>query len=322
MSVIPNAFSALQNPPFNPNTVTGRSSMRTSTAGYDSVSLEVQRGVHARRGVASRVRRHEGKALFNRSTQPTVMVARRRRAAKTSAARSQTRARRVCAPTPACRIYTRLKQVWRRLSAGFSAGLHYTYSSSYDTMSRSSTCRPARLPSRKTRTIAATIGRGSVSIRPHRLAGTSFTSCLTSAIRRASPVTGAGQISTLSRTPEWLAFHAAQRFGPAGALASISALVGNAIRPNINTTLNHLQHSVEEILRAGGRSSHTHHRGATRRQRGTQHPALDGINNMIWDSEEHTDRREPTGFSSARLFNFTNSRDFGIPDSTVTSKTS
>ena len=54
---------------------------------------------------------------------------------------------------------------------------------------RSSTCRPARLPSRKTRTIDATIARGPVSIVRIVSRATSFTSCLTSAIRRASPVT-------------------------------------------------------------------------------------------------------------------------------------
>jgi len=108
---------------------------------------------------------------------------------------------------------------------------------------------------------------------------------------------------------------------PAGALASISSLVGNAIRPNLNTTLDLSGMSVEEILQAGGRSLFT---PITAAQRvgiaGRNILRSDGINNIDFGLLKNTRLGENQRLQlRADFFNFTNSRDFGIPNSTVTS---
>ena len=87
--------------------------------------------------------------------------------------------------------------------------------------------------------------------RPHRLAG-NFVYELPY-FRDQKGVTGVllggwqlnSQFSLQSGSP----FTPLNGSDPAGALASISALVGNAIRPNLNTTLDFSSMSVEDIAR-------------------------------------------------------------------------
>ncbi len=109
---------------------------------------------------------------------------------------------------------------------------------------------------------------------------------------------------------------------PAIALASISALVGNAIRPNVNTTLDLSSMSVEEVLQAGGRSTLFQQITPAHRVGNAGRNILrsDGINNIDFGILKNTRIGENQRIQlRADFFNVTNSRDFGIPDSTVTS---
>jgi hypothetical protein len=106
---------------------------------------------------------------------------------------------------------------------------------------------------------------------------------------------------------------------PAAALASISSLVGNAIRPNLNTTLDLSSMSVEEIVAAGGAALF---RPITQAQRtgnaGRNILRSDGINNIDFGILKNTRIGENQRFQiRADFYNFTNSRDFGIPTSTI-----
>jgi hypothetical protein len=110
---------------------------------------------------------------------------------------------------------------------------------------------------------------------------------------------------------------------PAGALASISSLVGNAIRPDLNTTLNLSSMSVEEIVAAGGASLFRRLPVSGVQRIGNAGRNIlrsDGINNIDFGLLKNTRIGENQRLQlRADFFNFTISRDFGIPDSTVSS---
>jgi hypothetical protein len=97
--------------------------------------------------------------------------------------------------------------------------------------------------------------------------------------------------------------------------------VGNAIRPNLNTTLDLSSMSVEEIVAAGGRSLFTQITAAQRVGNvGRNTLRSDGINNIDFGILKNTRIGENQRLQiRADFFNFTNSRDYGIPDSAVNS---
>ncbi len=89
--------------------------------------------------------------------------------------------------------------------------------------------------------------------RPHRWRGTLFTNFPIIGIRKASSghVLGGWQLNSAFSLQSGSPFTPLNGADPAIALASISALVGNAIRPNVITTLNLSGMSVEELVQAG-----------------------------------------------------------------------
>ncbi len=325
-SLIPNAFTALQNPPFNPNTVN-----RTIVDDnfhmpvYDSLSFEMQR--EFTRDVVLRVGYvgTKGTGLFESvDANPTIIGC-----TNASAANNFCRSIPNQGPTrlrtnSGMSIYHSLQtSLEKRLSSGFSAGLHYTYSSFIDTMSEIFNVSSGEIAvAQDSYNRRADRARSSFD-RPHRLAG-NFVYELPY-FRDQQGFTGLvlggwqfnSQFSLQSGSP----FTPLNGSDPAGALASISSLVGNAIRPNLNTTLDLSGMSVEEILQAGGRSLFTTITAAQRvGNAGRNILRSDGINNIDFGILKNTRIGENQRLQlRADFFNFTNSRDFGIPDSTVTS---
>jgi hypothetical protein len=326
VSVIPNAFTVLQNPPFNPNTV-NRTIVDENfhMPVYDSISFEVQR--EFTRDVVMRVGYvgTKGTGLFESvDANPTVIGC-----TNASAANNFCRSIPNQGPTrlrtnSGMSIYHSLQtSLEKRLSSGFSAGLHYTYSSFIDTMSEIFNVSSGEIAvAQDSYNRRADRARSSFD-RPHRVAGNfvyelpyfrdqrGFTGLLLGGWQFNS------QFSLQSGSP----FTPLNGSDPAAALASISALVGNAIRPNLNTTLDLSSMSVEEIVRAGGGSLF---RTITAAQRvgnaGRNILRSDGINNIDFGILKNTRIGENQRLQlRADFFNFTNSRDFGIPDSTVTS---
>ena len=115
---------------------------------------------------------------------------------------------------------------------------------------------------------------------------------------------------------------------PTGALAGIDALVGNAIRPNLNTSLDLSRMTVEEIRAAGGAS-------LFRPLCGNPSPACvgervgnvprnslrtDGIANIDMAFTKNTRIADGQIIQfRVEMFNATNTRNFGVPDGRINS---
>src|SRR5687768_142809 len=325
-SVIANAFSVLGNPPFNPNTVN-----RTIVDAdfhlpvYDSLSFEVQRDFT--RDVALRVGYvgTQGTSLFESvDANPTLVGC-----TQASTAHNFCRAIPNQEPTrlrtnSGMSIYHSLQtSLEKRLSAGCSFVLHYTYSSFIDTMSEIFNVSSGEIAvAQDSYNRRADRARSSFD-RPHRLAGNFVYELPYFRDQKGftGHVLGGWQINSQFALQSGSPFTPLNGSDPAGALASISSLVGNAIRPNLNTTLDLSGMSVEEILRAGGRSLFTPITAAQRIGNvGRNTLRSDGINNIDFGILKNTRIGETHRLQlRADFFNFTNSRDFGIPDSRVTS---
>jgi outer membrane receptor protein involved in Fe transport len=326
--VIPNAFANLQNPPFNPDTV-NRTIVDENfhMPVYDSVSFEVQRELT--RDLVMRVGYvgTKGTGLFESvDANPTRIGCIAPTAAngfcRTIANQGPTRLR----TNSGMSIYHSLQtSLEKRLTSGFSAGLHYTYSSFIDTMSEIFNVSSGEIAvAQDSYNRAADRGRSSFD-RPHRVAGNfvyelPFYRDQTGFLGR---VFGGWQVNSQFTLQSGSPFTPLNGADPAGALASISSLVGNAIRPDLNTTLNLSSMSVEELVAAGGASLFRRLplSGVQRvGNAGRNILRSDGINNIDFGLMKNTRIGENQRLQlRADFFNFTNSRDFGIPDSTVNS---
>ena len=322
VSVISNAFTALQNPPFNPNTV-NRTIVDENfhMPVYDSFSFELQR--EFTRDLVFRVGYvgTKGTGLFESvDANPSIIGCLQPTApqCRTNPNQGPTRLR----TNSGSSIYHSLQtSLEKRLTSGFSAGLHYTYSSFIDTMSEIFNVSSGEIAvAQDSRNRRADRARSSFD-RPHRLAGNFVYELPYFRDQNGfvGRVLGGWQLNSQFTLQSGSPFTPLNGSDPAGALASISALVGNAIRPNLNTTLDLSSMSVEEILRAGGRSLFTPITAAQRLgNAGRNILRSDGINNIDFGILKNTRIGENQRLQlRADFFNFTNSRDFGIPASAV-----
>ena len=325
-SVIANAFTVLQNPPFNVNTVNRTivdENFHMPT--YDSVSLEIQR--EFTRDLVLRVGYvgTKGTGLFESVDANPTLVGCTAANAGNNFCRSipnqgPTRLR----TNSGMSIYNSLQtSLEKRLSSGFSAGVHYTYSTFIDTMSEIFNVSAGEIAVAQDSYNRRSDRARSSFDRPHRLSGNFVYELPYFRDQKGftGHVLGGWQINSFFTLQSGSPFTPLNGSDPAGALASISSLVGNAIRPNLNTTLDLSGMSVEEILQAGGRSLFT---PITAAQRvgiaGRNILRSDGINNIDFGLLKNTRLGENQRLQlRADFFNFTNSRDFGIPNSTVTS---
>jgi outer membrane receptor protein involved in Fe transport len=326
VNVIANAFTALQNPPFNPDTVN-----RTIVDEdfhmpvYDSFSLEVQR--EFTRDLVLRVGYvgTKGTSLFESvDANPTRVGCTVANAGngfcRTNPNQGPTRLR----TNSGMSIYHSLQtSLEKRLSSGFSAGLHYTYSTFIDTMSEIFNVSSGEIAvAQDSYNRRADRARSSFD-RPHRIAGNFVYELPYFRDQQGftGHVLGGWQLNSQFALQSGSPFTPLNGSDPAIALASISSLVGNAIRPNLNTTLDISSMSVEEILQAGGRSLFTPITAAQRvGNAGRNTLRSDGINNIDFGILKNTRIGENQRLQfRADFFNFTNSRDFGIPNSIITS---
>jgi hypothetical protein len=322
VSVIANAFTALQNPPFNPNTV-NRTIVDENfhMPVYDSFSFEIQR--EFTRDLVFRVGYvgTKGTGLFESvDANPSIIGCNQPTApqCRTIPNQGPTRLR----TNSGSSIYHSLQtSLEKRLTSGFSAGLHYTYSSFIDTMSEIFNVSSGEIAvAQDSRNRRADRARSSFD-RPHRIAGNFVYELPYFRDQKGfvGLVLGGWQLNSQFSLQSGSPFTPLNGSDPAGALASISALVGNAIRPNLNTTLDLSSMSVEEILAAGGRSLFTPITAAQRLgNAGRNILRSDGINNIDFGLMKNTRIGENQRLQlRADFFNFTNSRDFGIPASAV-----
>ena len=326
LTVTPNAWTTLQNPPFNPDTVN-----RTIVDEefhlpvYDSLSLEFQR--EFTRDLVLRVGYvgTKGTGLFESvDANPARIGCTGASAAngfcRTIANQGPTRLR----TNSGMSIYHSLQtSLEKRLSGGVSAGLHYTYSTFIDTMSEIFNVSRGEIAVAQDSYNRRNDRARSSFDRPHRISGNFVYELPFYRDQKGftGRILGGWQLNSLFTLQSGSPFTPLNGSDPAATLASISSLVGNAIRPNINTTLDLSNMSVEEIVGAGGRSLF---RTITAAQRvgdvGRNVLRSDGINNVDFGILKNTTIGENHRLQlRADFFNFTNSRDFGIPNSTVTS---
>ncbi|MFN2499312.1 MAG: carboxypeptidase regulatory-like domain-containing protein [Pyrinomonadaceae bacterium] len=326
VNVIANAFTALQSPPFNPNTV-NRTIVDKNfhMPAYDSFSFEIQReftrDVILRLGYVGT----KGTGLFESvDANPTIPGCGPATAAngfcRSIPNQGPTRLR----TNSGSSIYHSMQaSMEKRLSRGFSAGLHYTWSAFIDTMSEIFNVSSGEIAvAQNSYNRRADRARSSYD-RPHRVAGNFVYELPYFGDQKgfAGHLLGGWQINSSFSLQSGSPFSPLNGSDPAGALASISALVGNAIRPNINTNLNLSGMSVEQLVAAGGRSLFRTITAAERvGNAGRNILRSDGINNIDFGLLKNTRIGENRNFQlRADFFNATNSRDFGIPDSVVTS---
>jgi hypothetical protein len=325
-TVIPNAFASLANPPFNPNTVNKTIvDANFITPYYDSFSLEAQR--EFTRDVVMRIGYvgTKGAQLFESvDANPTIPGCTSANAGNNFCRvipnQGPTRLR----TNSGSSIYHSLQtSLEKRLSRGFSAGIHYTWSAFIDTQSEIFNVSSAEVAvAQNSYNRSADRGRSSFD-RPHRFTGNFVYELPWFREQRgvAGHVLGGWQLNSFFSLQSGSPFSPLNGSDPAGALASISGLVGNAIRPNLNTNLDLSNMTVEEIVRAGGA---TLFRAVTAAERlgnaGRNILRSDGINNIDIGILKNTRIGEGHNLQiRADFFNATNSRDFGVPEGRINS---
>ncbi|MEO6724334.1 MAG: carboxypeptidase-like regulatory domain-containing protein [Blastocatellia bacterium] len=210
----------------------------------------------------------------------------------------------------------------KRLSRNFSAGLHYTYSAFIDTASEIFNPSTGSVAvAQDSFNLRADRAR-SVYDRPHRLAGNAvfqlpFYQDQKGLLGRAL---GGFQFNGFFTLQSGAPFTPLNGADPARVLSGIDGLVGNAIRPNLNTTIDLSSLNIIELRAAGGASLFTPITSAQRvGNAGRNILRADGIQNLDFGILKNTRIYEGHTLQfRADMFNVTNTRNFGIPNATVT----
>lgn len=211
----------------------------------------------------------------------------------------------------------------KRLSRGFSAGVHYTWSSFIDTASEVFNPSSGEVAvSQDSFNRSSDRGRSTYD-RPHRLTG-NFVYELPWFQNQAGMkghLLGGWQVNGFFTFQSGAPFTVLNGSDPAGALSGINTLVGDAIRPNLNTNLPLSTMTVPEIIAAGGSSLFQRITAAQRvGSAGRNILRADGINNLDLGIFKNTSIAENQRLQfRAEFNNATNTRDFGIPEGRVNS---
>ena len=313
-----NSWATLQSPPFAPASLA-----RTVVANdfrapvYDSLSLEIQRELA--RDVILRVGYvgSKGSGLFQtldgNPTKPFLTD-------RVDPTRGTIRLR----ANAASSLYHSMQvSLDKRLSRNFSAGVHYTWSTFIDTASEIFNPSGAEVAvAQDSYNIRADRARSTYD-RPHRITGNLVYELPFFREQKGvvGHLIGGWQVNAFFTLQSGAPFTVLNGSDPTGALSGISGLVGDAIRPNLNTTLDLSSMTIPEILAAGGRNLfRTLGTGERVGNAGRNLLRADGINNIDLGFLKNVRVSESNALQiRADFFNATNTRDFGIPEGRVTS---
>jgi hypothetical protein len=210
----------------------------------------------------------------------------------------------------------------KRLSKGFSAGVHYTWSAFIDTASEIFNPSSGEVAVAQDSYNWRADRARSTYDRPHRFSGNVVYELPVFKEQKGTlgHLLGGFQLNSFFTFQSGAPFTVLNGSDPTGALNGIDSLVGNSIRPNMNTSLGLSSMTVEEILRAGGATLfQTLQPGQRVGNAGRNILRADGINNIDFGILKNTRIKENQTLQfRADLFNATNTRDFGIPNATVT----
>jgi hypothetical protein len=218
----------------------------------------------------------------------------------------------------------------KRMSGGLSAAVHYTWSQYTDTASEIFNPSSGEVAvAQDSFNLAGDKGRSAYD-RPHRVTGNFVWELPFMRDQQgfAGKILGGWQIASFFTAQSGAPFTPLNGSDPTGALAGIDGLVGNSIRPNLNTDLDLSTMTVEEIIEAGGATLFSRLCGmpsatcAGERVGNAPRNLLraDGIGNIDLSLMKNT--RFANGHNvqlRIEMFNATNTRNFGIPDGRVNS---
>jgi hypothetical protein len=211
----------------------------------------------------------------------------------------------------------------KRLSRGFSAGLHYTWSAFIDTASEIFNPSTGEVAVSQDSFNRRTDRARSTYDRPHRMTGNFVYELPWYQDQQGfvGRVLGGWQVNGFFTFQSGAPFTVLNGADPAGALSGINSLVGDAIRPNLNTNLPLSSMTIPEIISAGGASLFQRITAAQRvGNAGRNILRADGINNLDLGIFKNTRIGENQRIQiRAELNNATNTRDFGIPEGRVSS---
>jgi hypothetical protein len=211
----------------------------------------------------------------------------------------------------------------KRLSRGFSAGVHYTWSSFIDSASEIFNPSSGEVAVSQDSFNRNSDRARSTYDRPHRLTGNFVYELPWFQDQQGMKgrVLGGWQINGFFTFQSGAPFTVLNGSDPAGALSGINTLVGDAIRPNLNTTLPIAGMTIPDILAAGGASLFQRITAAQRvGNAGRNILRADGINNIDLGIFKNTRIGENQRLQlRAEFNNATNTRDFGIPEGRVNS---
>ena len=218
----------------------------------------------------------------------------------------------------------------KRLSRNFSAGIHYTWSSFIDTASEVFNPSSGEVAvSQDSYNRNADKARSSYD-RPHRFTG-NFVFELPFFQKQEGilgKILGGFQLNSFFTLQSGAPFTVLNGSDPTGALSGIDALVGNAIRPNLNTTLPLSRMSIPEIIAASGGTFATARtlfrpvNGTTERVGNVGRNTLraDDIMQVDFGIIKNTRISEKVRLQfRLDAFNALNKRNFGIPDARINS---
>ena len=221
-------------------------------------------------------------------------------------------------------IYHALQtSVERRLSRGFALAAHYTWSAFIDDASEIFNPTSGEVAvSQDSFNRRADRGRSSYD-RPHRFSSNFVYELpwLQAQPGAAGRILGGWQINGFITSQSGNPFTPLNGADPAGALAGIAGLVGDAIRPNLNTNLAVSNMSVGSLLQAGGRSLFSPISAAQRvGDAGRNILKADGIFNIDFGIIKNIRTLESHRLQIwAAFYDLTNTRNFGIPEGRVNS---
>ena len=217
----------------------------------------------------------------------------------------------------------------KRLSRGFSAGVHYTYSSFIDTASETFNPSNAEVAvAQDSFNLEGDRARSSFD-RPHRLSGNFVYELPFYRSQKgfAGHILGGFQVNSFFSIQSGAPFTVLNGQDLAGALAGIDGLVGNSIRPNVVSNVDISSLSIREILAACG-TAITNNRCpnlfsiTTAAQRvgnaGRNIIRAQKYFNVDFGVIKNTRITENVRFQlRADVFNLLNERNFGVPEGRI-----
>ncbi len=210
----------------------------------------------------------------------------------------------------------------KRLSKNFSMGAHYTWSSFIDDASEIFNPSVAGEVAVSQDSFNRRADRGrSTYDRPHRLAVNGVFELPWHREQKGvvGKTLGGWQIGGFVSVQSGAPFSPIDGSDPAFRLTGIDSLVGNSIRPHLNTTLDLSSMSLPQIVAAGGRNLFGRVSVASPLgNAGRNILRADGINNVDFGINKNIQVTESNRLQvRAEFYNLFNSRDFGIPQARI-----